>query len=245
MASDAVDVFDPVDARAGRDDPDQRQGPERARAQRRRATRSTRSSSARATRPRSSPYAERARAAAADERRACRAAPQQGMIVAANDPAVGERRSRTRCPTTTSSRSTPTTFAVTRYFTGVGTTNFDLAVAPATGTLYVANTDARNLVRFEPVLRGHAIDSRVTTITTGVVAGRDAGRPQPGRQLQHAAERRGAVRRRSASRSAVVIDAAAATALRRRRRHRPHRRARPGGRGRRPHRSRHRRPEAR
>src|SRR5262249_31475545 len=54
-----------------------------------------------------------------------------------------------------------------RYFTGVGTTNTDIAVHPGTGDLVVANTNARNLVRFEPTLRAHAIDSRLTKVTTG------------------------------------------------------------------------------
>jgi YVTN family beta-propeller protein len=58
--------------------------------------------------------------------------------------------------------------AVTRYFDAVGTTNTGIAVHPTSGDLWVANIEARNLVRFEPNLRGHAIDSRLTRITTGV-----------------------------------------------------------------------------
>jgi len=57
---------------------------------------------------------------------------------------------------------------VTRYFRSVGTTNTAIAVHPGSGDLWVANIEARNLVRFEPNLRGHAIDSRLTRITTGV-----------------------------------------------------------------------------
>lgn len=53
---------------------------------------------------------------------------------------------------------------VTRYFTNVGTINLALAVRPDNGDLYVANTDARNLLRFEPVLRGHLVDNRITRI---------------------------------------------------------------------------------
>jgi YVTN family beta-propeller protein len=48
----------------------------------------------------------------------------------------------------------------------VGTVNLGLAVQPTSGNLYVVNTDARNLVRFEPTLRGHFVDNRVTRITT-------------------------------------------------------------------------------
>jgi YVTN family beta-propeller protein len=54
--------------------------------------------------------------------------------------------------------------AITRYFSGVGTVNLGLAVNPHGGDLFVANTDARNLVRFEPNVRGHAVDNRLTRI---------------------------------------------------------------------------------
>jgi YVTN family beta-propeller protein len=54
-----------------------------------------------------------------------------------------------------------------RYFTNVGTILLGMAVRPDNGDLYVANTDARNLVRFEPVLRGHLVDNRVTRINSG------------------------------------------------------------------------------
>jgi YVTN family beta-propeller protein len=54
---------------------------------------------------------------------------------------------------------------VTRYFSRVGTINLGLAVQPDTGDLWVANTDARNLVRFEPNLQGHIIDNRVSKIS--------------------------------------------------------------------------------
>lgn len=54
---------------------------------------------------------------------------------------------------------------VTRYFSRVGTVNLGLAVNPRSGDLFVANTDARNLVRFEPNVRGHVVDNRLTRIT--------------------------------------------------------------------------------
>jgi len=56
--------------------------------------------------------------------------------------------------------------AVVRTVSGVGTTLYDLAVHPS-GELWVANTDARNLVRFEPKLRGHTIDTRLTRVDPG------------------------------------------------------------------------------
>jgi DNA-binding beta-propeller fold protein YncE len=54
--------------------------------------------------------------------------------------------------------------AVLRYFSGVGTVNLGLAANPQTGDLFVANTDARNLVHFEPNVRGHAVDNRLSRI---------------------------------------------------------------------------------
>src|SRR5262249_7935976 len=52
---------------------------------------------------------------------------------------------------------------------GVGTTLFNMAVRPDNGKLYVSNTDARNEVRFEPVLTGNLAQSRITVVT-GLVA---------------------------------------------------------------------------
>jgi DNA-binding beta-propeller fold protein YncE len=59
--------------------------------------------------------------------------------------------------------------AVTRYFTRLGTVNLGLGVNPQTGDLWVANTDARNRVFYEPALRGQTHFNRVTRvdITTG------------------------------------------------------------------------------
>jgi hypothetical protein len=50
--------------------------------------------------------------------------------------------------------------SILRTVSGVGTTLFDVEVNPANGELWVANTDARNLVRFEPNLRGHLVQTR-------------------------------------------------------------------------------------
>jgi len=55
-------------------------------------------------------------------------------------------------------------FSVSRYFSRVGTVNLGLAVNPRSGDLFVANTDARNVVRFEPNVRGHVVDNRLTRI---------------------------------------------------------------------------------
>jgi DNA-binding beta-propeller fold protein YncE len=57
------------------------------------------------------------------------------------------------------------------YFTGVGTTLFNMIVNPVSGKVYVTNTDARNHVRFsgpglfyDSTVRGHAVDNRITVL---------------------------------------------------------------------------------
>jgi YVTN family beta-propeller protein len=58
------------------------------------------------------------------------------------------------------------TLTVSRYFSHVGTVNLGIAVRPGSGEIYVANTDARNLVHFEPALRGHLVDNRIARINS-------------------------------------------------------------------------------
>ena len=48
--------------------------------------------------------------------------------------------------------------------TGVGTVLFNVAVNPADGRVYVSNMDSQNIVRFEPVLKGHLTENRVTIV---------------------------------------------------------------------------------
>lgn len=93
-------------------------------------------------------------------------APAQSIIVRASDPAYAQWIPYS-LPDYDIAEIDVGSATVRRYFAAVGTNNFGLAVHPGTGDLYVANTEARNLVRFEPNLRGHAIDSRITRITTG------------------------------------------------------------------------------
>jgi DNA-binding beta-propeller fold protein YncE len=52
---------------------------------------------------------------------------------------------------------------------GVGTTIFNMAVRPGTGEIYVTNTAARNHVRFEPAVRGHLAESRISIVSGGAV----------------------------------------------------------------------------
>jgi len=88
------------------------------------------------------------------------AAPQTSLIVAADD---------SRIDFTVLDRDLAEIDAasgtVRRYFSGAGTNLFDVAVHPLSGDLWVANTEALNLVRFEPALRGHFADNRLTRFT--------------------------------------------------------------------------------
>lgn len=54
--------------------------------------------------------------------------------------------------------------AVTRAYRGVGTTLFNMAVDPTNGRLWITNQEARNHVRFEPVLRGQFLQNRVSLL---------------------------------------------------------------------------------
>ena len=64
-------------------------------------------------------------------------------------------------------------------FAGVGTVLFNMVVNPTSGRVYVANTDARNSVRFEgsgargTTVRGHLVESRITVLNPdGTIAPR-------------------------------------------------------------------------
>ena len=86
-------------------------------------------------------------------------APQVALIVPADD---------LRIPYTVIDRDVVAISAVSnnvsRYFSDAGTVLFDLAVRPGGDELWVANTEALNLIRFEPNLRGHFADNRLTRI---------------------------------------------------------------------------------
>jgi YVTN family beta-propeller protein len=91
-------------------------------------------------------------------------APSQGIIVDAADPAWSSVVQYTM-PDNDVVEIDAATLAVTRYFPRVGTVNLALAVSPTTGDLYVANTEARNLIRFEPNVRGRFVDNRISRIS--------------------------------------------------------------------------------
>ena len=91
------------------------------------------------------------------------APPQVGLIVSAEDARLSPMPNM---PDNDVVEINAVTNVITRYFTGTGTVNFFIAVRPASDELWIANTEARNLVRFEPVLNGHSVDNRVTRVTT-------------------------------------------------------------------------------
>ncbi len=90
------------------------------------------------------------------------APPQVGLIVSADDTRLSPQPLMSDHDVAEIDTATLT---VARYFDGVGTVNFSVAARPGSDELWVATTEARNLVRFEPVLNGHAVDNRVTRIS--------------------------------------------------------------------------------
>ncbi len=94
--------------------------------------------------------------------------PQVGLIVPSSDSRL---QPPPNMPDNDVAEIMVSTRTVARYFKGAGTINFAMAVRPGTDELWVANTEARNLVRFEPVLNGHLVDNRVTRIATTPAAG--------------------------------------------------------------------------
>ncbi|MCA8943469.1 MAG: hypothetical protein KDB80_12975, partial [Planctomycetes bacterium] len=94
------------------------------------------------------------------------AAPQVGKIVDSEDPAWTAAHS-VDLPDYDVFEIDTTALTVVRRHVAVGTILFGLDVDPSNGSLWVANTEARNLVHFEPALRGHPVDHRITRITTG------------------------------------------------------------------------------
>lgn len=95
------------------------------------------------------------------------APPQVGLIVDAADPAWAGGPSpviRYTMPDNDVVEINTSTLAISRYISRAGTVNFSLAVRPGNGDLYVANTDARNLTRFEPKLRGAFVTNQVSRV---------------------------------------------------------------------------------
>ncbi len=91
--------------------------------------------------------------------------PQVALIVKASDPNWTHALQFAMPDNDIAIINTGTTPTLAGYYSGVGTTNLGLAVNPTTGDIFVANTDALNLTHFEPNLRGHFVNNRITRIT--------------------------------------------------------------------------------
>ncbi len=89
--------------------------------------------------------------------------PQVGLIVSANDPRLSPMPN---LPDNDVVEIDAATNGITRYFNGTGTINFFVAVRPASNEIWIANTEALNLTRFESNLKGRSVDNRVTRVTT-------------------------------------------------------------------------------
>ena len=102
-------------------------------------------------------------------------APQQGIIVDATNPVWNPSFIQFTMPDNDVVEINTASQTVARYFSSVGTINLGIAVRPTIGDLYVTNTEARNLVRFETALRGHNVDNRISriNISSGAVTAFD------------------------------------------------------------------------
>ncbi|MBI3843960.1 MAG: hypothetical protein HY292_04900 [Planctomycetes bacterium] len=92
--------------------------------------------------------------------------PQVGLIIPDSDP----RSSVHLDDVDVMGIDTATDTLLAARVTGVGTILFGMGFHPTNGHLYVTNTEARNLVQYEPNVRGHIVDNRVT-IVSGVAGG--------------------------------------------------------------------------
>lgn len=99
------------------------------------------------------------------------APPQTSLIVNVADPAWTSVI-KYRIPDNDVVEIDVASLSITRYFTNVGTINLALAVRPNTGDLYVGDTQAANLVRFEPNVRQQIVTNALTVIniTSGVAS---------------------------------------------------------------------------
>ena len=87
-----------------------------------------------------------------------------GLIIAATNPAWSSYIKYTMPDNDVVTINTGSSPSIAGYYSGVGTINLGLAVNPVSGDLYVANTDALNLTFFQPNLRGHWVNNRITHI---------------------------------------------------------------------------------
>jgi YVTN family beta-propeller protein len=89
--------------------------------------------------------------------------PRQGIIVSTNNPRWREELGFELKDEDVFEIDVKTT-SIRRSFAKVGTTLFNMAEHPTTHEIWVTNTDARNLIRFEPELKGHVVDNRISRL---------------------------------------------------------------------------------
>lgn len=90
--------------------------------------------------------------------------PRVGLIVDATDVNWSPSVIKFTMPDNDVAEIDVSTMTTNRYFTRVGTVSLGIAVQPGSGDLFVANTDARNLIRLEPNLKGIFTANRVTRV---------------------------------------------------------------------------------
>jgi len=92
------------------------------------------------------------------------APPQVGLIIDATNSDYYPSLIQYNMPDNDVAEIDVNTLTLTRYFSHVGTINLGIAVRPDDGEIYVANTEALNLVHFETNLRGHFVNNRIARI---------------------------------------------------------------------------------
>jgi YVTN family beta-propeller protein len=90
--------------------------------------------------------------------------PQVGLIVDASDPAYYPSTINYTMPDNDVAVIGTKNQSVTGYFQHLGTINLGLTVNPQSGNLYVANTDALNLIMFETALNGHIVNHQIASV---------------------------------------------------------------------------------
>ncbi len=90
--------------------------------------------------------------------------PQVGLIVDASDSTYYPSVIKYTMPDNDVAAISTSTLSVTQYYQHLGTLNLGLAVNPQSGNLYVANTDALNLIMFETALNGHIVNHQISVV---------------------------------------------------------------------------------
>jgi hypothetical protein len=95
--------------------------------------------------------------------------PQVGLIVDASDPAYYPSVITYTMPDNDVAAISTSSLAVTNYYPHLGTDQSGFGRESESGNLYVANTDALNLIMFETALNGHIVNHQITSVnpTTG------------------------------------------------------------------------------